>query len=173
MHRPWSKKDLKPYATAEGKELGTTSTRNFRLKPMRSVAPDLRCDPAMLKRIKLKQKANKEMEIEKRERGSSSTPTSVELAAEYRSTPADHIMAARSHFHRNFARTRSRTTENHLKREEFDKQLHQDILLQASRSAKRMKYAEMNQMHASTNSGSSSCRGVKVEGVGKHLRQRS
>ena len=137
---------------------------------MRSVAPALRCDPAMLKRVKLKQKANKEMEIERRERGSSSTPLSVELAAEYRSTPADHIMAAS----RTSVETRandSRTTENRLKREEFDKQLQQDILMQASRSAKRMKYAEMNQMHASTNSGSSSCGGVKVEGVGKPLRQ--
>ena len=153
-----------------GKKARAIVTKNFRLKPMRSVAPVLRCNPAMLKRIRLKQKANKEMETEKRVRGSSSTPPSVELAAEYRSTPADHIMAAS----RTSGETRANegcTTENHLKRREFEEQLHQDILMQASRSAKRMKYAEMNPLHVSTNSMSSSCKYGNVGGVGKPLRQ--
>ena len=78
------------------------------------------------------------------------------------------------------------TNEKRLNRKVFDTQLQQDILLQASRSAKRTRYADVKPDHARTNSGSvgrgfqhqrdtassSSCKILKAEDEGHHRRQR-
>jgi len=88
--------------------------------------------------------------------------------------------------HAEFRANDDHIIEKRIDRKAFDTQLQQDIHLQASRSAKRTRYADVKPDHARTNSGSvgrglqdqrdtassSSCKILKAEDEGHHRRQR-
>lgn len=156
-----------------GTKARTTSTRIFTLKPMRSIAPLLRCDPARLERIRARQRANKEIEM--RMKGSSSSSVQRE---ESKFVPVDAVNGLPSNFvapelDDGFTELEwpelsekvtsrhpiePRANEDHIDKKHFDRkafdtQLQQDILHQASRATKRMRTADMKPrpMHANMN----------------------
>ena len=159
-NKSWKRKNAPPIVeegleairNRKGKKARVAIIRNFTLKPMRTIAPVLRCDPDRLERIRIKERANKEFEVHLS--SSSSDPRSVELAEEYRS-----ISSATSTMAKSTATPRSRanefqTAKQQLKRKDFDKQIQQDIALQASRPAKKMRTSDAKPNHAIRNSWS-------------------
>ena len=140
-------------------------TRNSTLKPMRTIAPLLKCDPARLERIRLKEKHNHykatmnksdddEQQVSSSSSSSSSSsgslPPRVELAEEYRSTPSGHAMPITPPPSRE--PTRSNTSEfrandgynekQRNQRSDFNKQIQRDMELQASNAAARRKTSD-------------------------------
>ena len=130
------------------------------LEPMRSIAPLVRCDPARLERIRLKEKHNdgkankdKNKDFERPDNSSSfsiSVPFRVELAEGYASTPSVPTMPTTPSSSRE--PTRNTTSEfrandgyeakQRIQRSDFDKHIKQDIDLQASKAAKRRRISD-------------------------------
>ena len=111
-NKSWKRKNAPPIVeegleairNRRGKRARVTTTRNFTPKPMKTMAPVLRCDPDRLERIRIKERANKEFEVHLS--SISSDPKSVELADEYRSTSYATSTMAKS-----TATTRSRANQ--------------------------------------------------------------
>ena len=152
MLRRSSRKASKPSERRKGKKARTTADKNLKLKPMRTLAPILRCDPQRLERIRCKEKANKE--TAQHLSSSSRDPMGVELAEEYRSTPSAASIMARSPTIQLSRANEIQITKDNLKRKDFDKQIQQDIERQAARPGKTTRTCEERPNHAKTNLGS-------------------
>ena len=134
------------------------TARNFMLKPMRSIAPLVRCDPARLERIRLKERYHDEKASKSGKKESEmpaiscpfSVPFSVELAEGYRSTPSAPTMPTTASTSRE--PSRSSTSEiranngndakHRFQRSDFNKIIRHEIDAQASRAAKRRKMVD-------------------------------
>ena len=167
--------------------------RSYRLKPMKTLAPQARCDPIRLERIRLKEKCLKD-NASKDEKMPSETPANsfpyhVELAEEYRSTLSDPTMPMTSTPCRGPSRTsfsgkcandgkdakvdaHRNSMQNRTQRSDFNKFIKQEIHEQASRAAKRRKVSDRSTPNppvprdACKNSGTESIKG-KTNDKGK------
>ena len=141
--KSWKRKNAPPIVedgfeairNRRGKKARAALSRNFTLKPMRTIAPVLRCDPARLERIRIKERANKEFEVCLS--SSSSDPMSVELAEEYRSTSSAPSTMAKRTTNPESRANETQIAKQQFKRKDLDKQIQRDIELQASRPAKQ------------------------------------
>ena len=139
-----------PIRNRRGQKARRAVARNFTLKPMRSVVPEVRCDPEMLEQIRLKERTPKDDETHMS--GNSSDPLRVELAGEYRSTSSAAQTMAMKRSTSDYRANEGQIQSEQLKRKAFDTQIRHDIQQQASR-AKRMRANDMKPepMHAITN----------------------
>jgi len=149
---PIVEEGIETIRSRKGKKARTTADKNLKLKPMRTLAPILRCDPQRLERIRCKEKANKE--TAQHLSSSSRDPMGVELAEEYRSTPSAASIMARSPTIQLSRANEIHTTKDNLKRKDFDKQIQRDIERQAARPGKTTRTCEERPNHAKTNLGS-------------------
>ena len=134
--------------------------RNFKLKPMKSIAPLVRCDPARLERIRIREKLNKH-KVNMNDKQDSELPAcsgsvpfvfpiGVELAEGYRSTPSAPTMATTTPSSREPTRSDISErrangvyeTKQRSQRSDFNRHIMQDINDQAVRAAKRRKVSD-------------------------------
>jgi len=157
--RSWKRKNAPPIVEDGGQSIRNRRgpkakaafAMNFTLKPMRSIAPVLRCDPARLERIRHKERANKEVEMHVS--GSSSRPFDVELAEEYGSTSSAHHTMAESSTTSKFRANTDDSKRQRNSRKYFNKLIMMDVEAQA---AKRRNTSPQDRPNpASTNSISS------------------
>ena len=117
--------------------------RNFTLKPMRSIAPLLRCDPARLERIRQKEKDNKykastdlnndgetQVQVDR-----NNCTNNVPIMPSTVSSSHEPSTSTSSEFRAN----EGDSTRQRIQRSDFSKHIQQDIEAQASNAAEKKK----------------------------------
>ena len=140
-----------------GKQGTKTTTRNFMLKPMRTIAPLVRCDPRRLERIRAKQ-----LHYQNAQSQASSSGISPQMLARKRvsagSSPSNELGPTPDERNERAVSNPDRPNERavftprakgdqvalkQLRRKDFNEQIRCDIELQAQKTAKRRRTSEV------------------------------